>query len=150
MSTQKERETMRHIANLIIDEASKGDVFAKGYLLMISRITRVIDDIHDQDVEVSREDLLTVLQYLFIELPVNPFFNEYRDTLLSQHVSMYNAWVASNLWEKGDETDKVYAHVWRDTVNEVVPIVALLTGGYEHMVAMSLRMRQSFKKQLGE
>ena len=141
---------MRHIANAIIDEASKGDVFAKGYLLMISRIWRVIDDIHDQDVEVSRKELLTVLQYLFIELPVNPFFNEYRDTLLSQHVSMYNAWVASNLWEKGDETDKVYAHVWRDTINEVVPIVALLTGGYGHMVTMSLRMRQSFKKQLGE
>ena len=150
MSTQKERETMRHIANSIIDEASKGDVFAKGYLLMISRITRLIDDIYDQDTEVSRENLLEVLQYLFIELPVNPFFNEYRDMLLSQHVSMYNAWQAANVYEKGDEVDRVYAHVWRDTCNEIVPIVALLIGGYEHMVAMSFKTRQLFKKQLGE
>ena len=63
---------------------------------------------------------------------------------------MYNAWAASNVYEKGNETDRIYAHVWRDTCNEIVPIVALLLGGYEHMVSISIRMRQLFKKQLGE
>ena len=150
MSTPKERAVMTQKADSIIDEAASGDGFARDYLTMLARITRLIDDIYDQDHEVTREDLLTVLEFLFIKLPVNSFYIRHQDVLLSQHITMYNAWMAANYIEHGDETDRVYAHVWRETVNEVVPVVALLTGGYEHMTAISFKMRKLFKKQLGE
>ncbi len=63
---------------------------------------------------------------------------------------MHNAWMASNIWEDGDEVDKIYAHVWRDTHHEVVPLVALLTQGPEKMREVSLKVRQMFKKNLGD
>ena len=58
--------------------------------------------------------------------------------------------MAANLWEKGDETDKIYSHVWRDTHHEIVPLVALLTQGPTKMTEVSLKIRKLFKKQLGE
>ena len=58
--------------------------------------------------------------------------------------------MAANLWDKGDETDKVYAHVWRDFFHEIWPVVALLTQGPPKMNEVSLKIRKLFKKQLGE
>ena len=63
---------------------------------------------------------------------------------------MYNAWIAANDWENGDKTEKVYSHVWRYTVHEVLPIVALLTQGYDQMKKVSKEMRTLFKTELGE
>ena len=75
---------------------------------------------------------------------------KHRDTLTSQHVTMHNAWLSANLWGEGDETDQIYAHVWRDYHQEVVPLVALLTQGPSKMQEVSFKMRQMFKKKLGE
>ena len=83
-------------------------------------------------------------------MPYNPFFQKHRDTLQSQHVSMYNAWMAANKWADGDETDQIYSHVWRDSIHEVIPLVALLTQGPDKMENVSLKVRTLFKKKLGE
>ena len=83
-------------------------------------------------------------------MPFNPFFQRNRDTLQSQHVSMYNAWMASNEWEHGDETDRIYSHVWRDSYHEIVPLVALLTQGPDKMEEVSSKIRTLFKKKLGD
>jgi len=117
---------------------------------MLARITRVLDDVFDNDQVITREEHLEVLEYLFVRLPTNPFFIRHQDVLLSQHLSMFNAWMAANVAEKGDDTDQIYAHVWRDTLHEVIPIVALLTQGYDAMPPISQEVRKLFKKQLGE
>ena len=150
MTTQQERETYQKATQLIIDEACGDNPAAAHYLWSIMWISRTIDDVYDQDQEVSREDILDVVEYLLVGLPSNPFFKAHRDILESQHFSMYNAWSAANLWEKGDETDQIYGHVWRDTHHEIVPIVAMLTQGPSKMKEISLKIRTLFKKQLGE
>ena len=63
---------------------------------------------------------------------------------------MWNAWMASNYLSDGDETDQLYAHVLRDACNELLPIVAMLTGGPAHMKIISAEIRTLFKKQIGE
>tara|TARA_E500000331_G_scaffold161410_1_gene156428 strand:+ start:3099 stop:3551 length:453 start_codon:yes stop_codon:yes gene_type:complete len=150
MTTEKEREVIQKQTFDIINAATGKDRHAQDYLWMLARITRTMDDIYDQDQPVSREELLEVFEYLFVRLPSNPFFNYHRSTLLSQHLSMYNAWMAANKRENGDETDQIYAHVWRDTHHEVVPIVALLTQGYRAMERVSELIRTTFKNKLGE
>ena len=150
MTTQKEREIIDEKAKKIIELAAGGDANAAQYLWMLARITRVLDDVFDNDQVITREEHLEVLEYLFVRLPTNPFFIRHQDVLLSQHLSMFNAWMAANVAEKGDETDQIYAHVWRDTLHEVVPIVALLTQGYDAMPPISQEIRTLFKKQLGE
>ena len=137
MSTQQERKECDEKVEFIIEKTCNGNIFAEIYLGMVARCTRVIDDIYDQDHEVSREKLLEVLEYLFIDIPANPFFIEHRERLFSQHISMWNAWMASNYLSDGDETDQLYAHVLRDACNELLPIVAMLTGGPAHMKIIS-------------
>jgi integrase len=150
MTTQKEREIIDEKAKKIIELAAGGDANAAQYLWMLARITRVLDDVFDNDQVITREEHLEVLEYLFVRLPTNPFFIRHQDVLLSQHLSMFNAWMAANEAEKGDDTDQIYAHVWRDTLHEVIPIVALLTQGYDAMPPISQEVRKLFKKQLGE
>ena len=150
MTTQEERDAYEEATRLIIREAAGDNMAAAHYLWNLACISRTIDDIYDQDKKVTRAKMLDAIEYLLIEMPFNPFFVEHRDTLQSQHVSMYNAWMAANLWEQGDDTDKVYAHVWRDFFHEVWPVVALLTQGPKKMNEVSLKIRTLFRKQLGE
>ena len=150
MTTQEERSAYEEATHAIIKEAAGKNMAAAHYLWNLACISRTIDDIYDQDQEVTREQMLEAIEYLLIEMPFNPFFVQHRDTLQSQHVSMYNAWMAANLWERGDETEQIYAHVWRDLFQEILPLVALLTQGTKKMNEVSLKVRQLFKKQLGE
>ena len=150
MTTQKERDVYEDATLLIIAEAAGKNYAAYDYLWQLACVSRTVDDIFDQDQELTREQLLEAVEWLFIKLPSNPFFQTYRDTLHSQHLSMWNAWIAANEWEKGDETDQIYGHVWRDTHHEVFPIVALLTQGPDKMQEVSSKIRTLFKKKLGE
>ena len=150
MTTQQERDVYELATQAIIEEASGKNPFAASYLWELACISRTVDDIYDQDQEVSRTQLLRLTRWFFVELPFNPFFREYRDVLESQHVAMWNAWMAANTWEKGDETDQIYGHVWRDTHHEVFAIVAMLTQGPTKMDEVSSKIRTLFKKKLGE
>tara|TARA_R100000458_G_C8234345_1_gene215118 strand:- start:222 stop:674 length:453 start_codon:yes stop_codon:yes gene_type:complete len=150
MTTKKEREIIQQKSLDIIKEAAGDNQWARAYLWMLARITRTLDDLYDNDQHISREELLEVLDYLFIKLPTNPFYVAHQDVLVSQHLSMWNAWMAANQAESGDELDQIYAHVWRDTHQEVIPIVALLTQGHDQMNIVSNKVRALFKKQLGE
>lgn len=150
MTTQQEREIFTEKTKEIIKEAAGKNKFAYQYLWKLMCISRTVDDIYDNDQTVTTSSVMSAIEFLFVEMHYNPFFMKHRDTLTSQHVSMYNAWMASNLWEKGDDTCKIYYHVWRDTHHEIVPLVALLTQGPEKMVNVSMKIRQLFKKHLGE
>lgn len=150
MTTAQEREVIQKQTIDIIGQAIGSDTHAGEYLWMVARITRVIDDIYDKDQVVTREDLLEVFEYLFIKMPTNEFYSRHYDVLQSQHISMWNAWMAANLVAEGDETDQIYAHVWRDTHHELIPIVALLTQGYDKMKELSSLIRKTFKNKLGE
>ena len=150
MSTPEEREIFTAKTKEIIKEAAGKNKFAYEYLWRLMCISRTVDDLYDNDQTVSTRSVLSAIEFLVVEMHYNPFFMKHRDTLTSQHVSMYNAWMAANLWDKADDTSKIYAHVWRDTHHEIVPLVALLTQGPEKMKYVSMKIRQLFKKNLGE
>ena len=63
---------------------------------------------------------------------------------------MWNAWEASNSLSTGDHLDKIYAHVLRDYINEILPLVGLLTQGHDKMKEINGAIRSLFKKQLGD
>ena len=150
MATKEQRLEAKKKLPMVLELCCGSNAYAKSYLNMLCSITRVIDDIYDQDAEVTRESLLNVFEELFVKLPTNPFFIQYQDVLLSQHLSMWNSWVAANKWKNGDETEQIYSHVWRYTIHEVFPIVALLTQGYNHMKFTSNEVRNLYKTKLGE
>ena len=150
MSTIEERERDSHNRELLLDQICDDNQSAREYIDILCDVWRIWDDIQDGDFPVTREQILLCFKHLFINLPTNTFFNEHRDMLLSQHLSMYNAWIAANEWELGDETDQIYAHVWKNTLHELVPIVALILKGRDQMEDTSSLIRKLFKSQLGE
>lgn len=150
MSTLQERiendSKVEFISKLVAGE----DIDAYSYLIDLAGALRIIDDIFDEFNNVSAQQCCCLAELLFIKIPANKFYKKHQDLLFSQHVTMWNAWEASNQLSQGDEVDKLYAHVLRDYVNEILPLVALLTQNHDKMKQANGVIRSLFKKQLGE
>ena len=148
MSSTEERKENDLKVDFIIGQASGTDENAVEYLTLLSQALRTIDDIYDEVEIVTQNELLAVVEILFIKLPSNKFYQENRECLFSQHVSMWNAWEISNVLYRGDDLDRIYAHVLRDYVNEILPVVALITQGHAKMKEINSLIRPLFKKEL--
>ena len=144
MSTEQEREEATVAGNEIIKLASGKNKDAAKYLNMVGRVWRVMDDIYDGDHPITVGDLIEIIEYLFIEIPSNRFFIHHRDKLISQHITAYNAWMASNRWSEGNPEQKVFSHVWRGDYQAVIGLVALLTQGTDHMKLVDQKVRETF------
>jgi len=144
MSTQEEREEDSVKSDEVIKLASGKKKEADKYLRMVGYVWRVMDDVYDGDYPVTRGDVLKVIEYLFIDIPSNRFFIQHRDKLTSQHITAYNAWMASNRWTKGNLEQRVFSHVWRGDYQAVVGLVALLTQGIDQMRLVDQKVRETF------
>ena len=144
MSTPQEREEDTVKSDELIKLASGKNKEADKYLRMVGYVWRVMDDIYDGDYPITRGDVLKIIEYLFIGIPSNRFFIHHRDKLTSQHITAYNAWMASNRWSKGNLEQRVFSHVWRGDYQAVVGLVALLTGGIDHMKLVDQKVRETF------
>ncbi len=144
MSTEQEREEDAVKSDELIKLASGKNKEADKYLRMIGHVWRVMDDVYDGDYPVTREDVLKVIEYLFIDIPSNRFFIHHRDKLTSQHITAYNAWMAANRWGKGNLEQRVFSHVWRGDYQAVIGLVALLTQGIDQMKLVDQKVKETF------
>jgi len=134
----------------IIPTCCNGNKSAEAYLKRIFFVVRTLDDLYDGDVKVANEDMAKAFFIVGAELYYNNFFKEHIDTLMGIHVVGFNAWKNANEWQKSDDAlKKIYAHVIRDFICELFPLVAFLTGGTKSMNEMSLKIRDFFLKELG-
>jgi hypothetical protein len=150
MSTLQERFQNDQKVEFIAKEVAGENIAAFEYVMLLAAAVRIIDDIFDEFNSVSESTCRSVVEILFIKIPANKFYRKHQDLLFSHHISMWNAWEASNVLNEGDPVDKIYAHVLRDYVNEILPLVALLTQGHDKMKEINGLIRTLFKKQLGE
>lgn len=150
MSTLEERKLNDQKVSFAISEAAGTNEQAALYLELLAYCARICDDIFDDFHLVTPHQLLSLVENLFVKLPSNSFYCEHRDLLFSQHLVMWNAWEASNMLTSGTETQKIYAHVLRDYIVEILPIVALLTQGHDKMKEINVLIRTLFCKQLGD
>ena len=81
---------------------------------------------------------------LFTELPLNPFFDRYKQQLIPILVTGINAWLDANKLEQGTENDKVFAYVLRDWYMEFVSYVIYLLRGRDYMREVSMDVRNFF------
>ena len=65
MSTPEQRVVADKLSDEIITMAAGDNKSAEEYLNMIARITRVWDDLYDEDHPVTRKQLLEIIEYLF-------------------------------------------------------------------------------------
>lgn len=150
MSTIQERIENDKKVDFFAKVVAGDDVDAFEYIKFLATAARIVDDIFDEFHNVSAKQCCCAFEILFVKIPTNKFYRKHQDLLLAHHIAMWNAWEASNILDKGDEVDKIYAHVLRDQVNEILPLIALLTQGHDKMKEINGLIRTLFKKQLGE
>jgi|TARA_A100001518_G_C1195430_1_gene40000 hypothetical protein len=114
------------------------------YLVQQAYCVRIIDNLYDQDYPPTNEELMDVSKLLFSVIPSNPFYQEHIKTLQPVASMAWEAWEQSNELCKMTCTDRIYAHVFRDQINYMNELVALLTQGYEKMVEVRKELEHSF------
>ena len=124
--------------------ASNNNEDAFNFLIQQGYCIRVIDDFYDEDKPVTKEEIFDVFELLFSVIPSNPFYQKYIKELGSLSTLSWEAWKDSNRLCKGSSTDKIYAHVYRDQIELIIPLVALLTQGYEKMVEVRKEQEHLF------
>lgn len=149
MSTPAERTANNAALTDVINLAAKRDGEAAQYLAQMAYAARILDDLYDGDRPVDQSQLVRLSQILLVEIHRQPFFARHRDYLTACHQIALNAWFDANEMATAPERIKqLYAHVLRDTINELAPAVAYLVGGWDHARAVSRVMREKFMKEL--
>lgn len=148
MSTAEQRAAAHLVISGLITQAARGDASAERYLRTIAGAARVLDDLVDGDHPVDHDALLATFAGLLVGLQGNAFYRKHIDYLTACHQLALNAWLDANEWEKHpDALRRLYAHVWRDAINALLPAVAYLTGGWTHMRDVSRSTREAFLKE---
>jgi len=134
MTTTAQREVIHDKTVAMIKKAAGRDSEAFDYLATIFFTTRIIDDVVDNDKEIKHETYFEAMEALFVNLHMNKFFRDNYDMLVSQHITIWNTWLAANKYEKeGEGIDRLHARTWRLYIDELLPLVAYLTQGFDKM-----------------
>lgn len=111
----------------IIELAANGNEAARAFALAWWELCRMVDDVFDQDRNVTDERLAVVQVRFFTEQAGNPFYLEHRAMLLGVMVLAFNAWLDANrlVGERRAVLSGMY--------HEVIYLVAYITGGWGHL-----------------
>ncbi|RBO54778.1 hypothetical protein DSD19_04535 [Rhodovulum sp. BSW8] len=120
------------------------DEFAVQFIVTFSDVCEVFDDLWDGDKPVTRDDLSRTLFNCLAEIPINPFFDRFKQQLVPIIITGINAWLDANALENGNRNDRVFAYVLRDWYMELIAFVIYLTRGRDHMRRVSLDVREFF------
>lgn len=132
----------------ILKKACLGNEDAFNFLMTISKICRLWDDVWDQDKTHSKEDFDECFSKLSFDLSRNTFFKRHRDMLEAQIFVAWNAWSDANQWDKSENVKKKACSFFiRDYCNELIPLCAWLVGGREHARKISPEAREIFLKE---
>jgi len=149
MGTLEERKANDIMVDEVITLCSNGNKDAEKYLIDFAYVCRVFDDLIDKDHPVSDKQICKAFFILMAGLWLNPFFARNSRLLIPVHVMSVNTFMDSNVWADDDnKLKRLYAHVIKDFVDELLGMVAFLTGGYTHMRKVSLKVRESFLEEV--
>lgn len=120
---------------------ANGSEEAARFLHSFSYIVRVADDIVDGDSQDPQGDMGRLLYQLMVTAGGDPFFRRNVASLIPVIANAFGMWVKSGEWQH-DENRKtrMFGFVYREGVEHVAHAVALLTGGYDHMLKVMEEM----------
>lgn len=121
-----------------------GDPHAISFILAFADACELFDDIIDRDKPIDDGHAVRVLFSLLTELPLNPFFDAFKQQLIPILITGINAWLDANELEKGTNNDQVFAYVLRDWYMEFVSYVIYLARGRDFMRGVSMEVRRFF------
>jgi hypothetical protein len=125
-----------------IEELCLGNETAQSFLWSFFKWSAWMDDVADQEADISPRAVGLVNMEFVAVVAGNPFFQQNREALLALMVQGMAAWVDSNEWAKRENIEhRVSADVLKGYYHEIFWHVAALCGGLEHMLAMTAKHR---------
>jgi hypothetical protein len=113
------------------------------FFLQFYRVMHGWDDLVDKDNELSMDDIDRPFIELFFGLMPNLFYRQYHHLLQPVVIMCINAWRDSTWLEREHgEKGRRFAYILRTYPADVLIQIALITGGYSHMRAVSKKVRE--------
>ena len=88
MSNPAEREELDRKWFKVLKLSAGDNDEAYEYLFNLGFVVRIIDDVYDADVPVSRETLMDTFERLFILIPTNTFYQKHQHLNVQKKLSM--------------------------------------------------------------
>lgn len=125
------------------------DKDAADFLVCLFRASHAIDDIAD-----GEGDMLALLIRLtndaMIGMPMNKFFQRHMAVLQPVMLCSLMNWYVSAKWEKKSLDHKRFAFVLRESLDQIIYLVAYLCGGVDHAMAIAENMMEFYHIKHGE
>lgn len=123
--------------------AFKGDEHAVQFILDLTYVVGIWDDMIDRDKDIAPADVNTAFATAMIGMPRNPFFQRHANDLLPVMSIGVTNYLIANQYESGDIEARALAHVMRYSIVDVATHVATLIGGmaWAESVGPELRRR---------
>lgn len=133
----------------LIDEATllrwfKGDQEAVRFLLMVYQVMHTWDDFVDKD-PLTEKEVNESFAIALIGMNRNQFYKAFNSDIQPVILFILNQWLESNDLEK-NEDGRNMAYVLRALCAGLVPHMAYIIGGWEHMREVSKEVWEIMKK----
>jgi DNA-binding FadR family transcriptional regulator len=126
-----------------LDEWLCGDVDAIALLKALADISQIADDYADGDAEGS-DEMTRLLHLTLCVVPLNPFFQQNANWLVPVMSSSMHLWNASNEW------DSEFGFVYRESLEQLIHVAAMLIGGQEHAASVAKDVNKFYHQDHGE
>ncbi len=120
------------------------DESAVEFFKILGVSTELFDDLFDKDRELTEMQIFNLITSLWVDLPLNAFWNEHKYFLMPVLLMSINAWLDANKLEDGTETDKAYSYVFRNLTLQAIPMAVYVLHGKERMREVSLDVHRFF------
>jgi len=134
----------RELRNIKLLEWFDGDQSAVEFIVALSSVAELWDDLTDKDKTPSQEEINTVFWNALVALPTNEFFNTHKHFLMPLIIQSVNAWHDSVELEAGSKNDRAYALTLRLLALQIAPMVVLIKKGFVEARKVSVEMWRYF------
>lgn len=121
-----------------------GNRSAAEFVVAISALAELWDDLIDKDKDLSAEDVQSAMWAAMVTLPTNEFFNQNKTFLMPLIIQAMNCYEDSVEMEQGTANDRAYALTLRIIALQISSMVVLLLRGREAARACSVEMWKYF------
>jgi hypothetical protein len=121
-----------------------GNQSAVNFLVILSSIAELWDDLIDGDKLPPKEEIDKIFWGALVELPTNEFFQQNKAFFMPLIIQAITAWRDSTALEKEGERGRAYALTLRDTHLLMAPMIVLLLRGEAAAREVSLEMWKYF------
>lgn len=121
-----------------------GNRSALEFLVVLSSIAELWDDLVDGDKLPSREEIDRIFMGALVTLPLNEFFQQNKGFFMPLILQSINAWRDSVELEKEGKRGRAYALTLRDTHLLMAPMIVFVLRGEEEARKVSLDMWKYF------